>query len=386
MAPPPAPLSGGALDLFSAVQLATAGTTGALCAVSSAFVIAVAVHARRVPAVAPFTQLAGPRLVLHACACASLGAQLLRLPSWWAVPSAWTPGTPREVQAVLCRLAVCVPYGWALPLLSTLAVAMVALPPREPSLPDHADVVPRRRRRSNPRTVLLAAAAAVPVAAAQTLLAFHDPIFGADGGLRHSFGPRWLDAVIEAPACTPPGSGAMPTPEPPPRPCSSPPPLSCVPPLLSSALSGIVAVLFGIAALWHCRALASAAVSVRLGSRARMLGHLLLVAPLASAALRCMATLSAPQHLVFELLLAIELAAVIALVGGTVLALSVMPSVGTAAAASAVGWAQPGAGDAAGGNTHALLRPLLSPGTSLGPGSTGSDQTGLPAPLLPQYT
>ena len=341
------------LELFSALQLAAAGTTGTLCALSAAFVAAVAVAARRVPSVAPFTQLWGPRLVLHAVAALALGAQLLRLPSWWAVPAAWTPGTPRDAQVVLCRLAVCVPYGWALPQLAALAVAIVARPPREADLPTTEPSVPRRRRRSNTRTVLLAGLAALPVAVAQTLLAFHDPIFGAGGGLRHSFGPRWLDVVADAPACGQNGGGC---------PASrGGTPVSCVPPLLSSALSGVVAILFGGVLLWHCRKLAAAAVSRQLARRARLLGTLLMAAPLASAALRCVATLSAPQRVVWEALLAAELAAVIVQVTTAVVVLSVQPSVGAAAAAAAVGWAAPGGASSRGeeGNSHALLRPLL---------------------------
>ena len=361
------PLGSSSLELFSALQLAAAGTTGTLCALSAAFVASVAVAARRVPSVAPFTQLWGPRLVLHSCGALALGAQLLRLPSWWAVPAAWTPGTPREVQVVLCRLAVAIPYGWALPQLAALAVAIVARPPREADLPTTEPSVPRRRRRSNTRTVLLAGLAASPVAVAQTLLAFHDPIFGTSGGLRHSFGPRWLDVVADAPACGQPGG------------CPASiggTPVSCVPPLLSSALSGVVAVLFGGILLWHCRKLAASAVSRQLARRARMLGPLLMAAPLASAALRCVATLSAPQRVVWEALLAAELAAVIVQVTAAVVVLSVQPSVGAAAAAAAVGWAPSTGARGEEQNSHALLRPLLG---GLGGASTDSSASGLPS-------
>jgi hypothetical protein len=303
-------LSASSLELFSAVELAAAGSTAALCLLSAAFVAYVAFYARRTPCVSPFTALWGPRLVLHGCGCGCLGAMLLRLPAWWAIPQAWV-GTRVWAQGLLCRLSLCLAYGAFLPLLTALALCVVALP-RHALLPcDGGEGAPRRRTRSGAQLVLLAVAAATPFAAAQTLIAFHDQTFGHRGGLRRRLGARWLDAT--APAA--PGSCPEETPD-----C-----LLCSVPLLSAACSALAALLFGAAQLWHCRQLARAAVSRRLAVRASWLGRLLALAPLVSAALRGTATLSAPPQLLFQLLMAADFAAVALALGAAVAALSVLP-------------------------------------------------------------
>lgn len=326
-------LSSAELEAFSSAELAVAATACTLCLLSGVFVASVAFESRKMAvgacalwrcglrpsprAVAPFTQLWAPRLVLHGCGTLCLAAMLLRLPAWWALPGgAWASGTGQGLQALLCRLSPSLAYGVALPGLSALAVAQLAAP-RGPLLPPGdlgfgEEAGGRgwlRRRADGAQRLRLALLAAAPFAAAQTLLAFHDPLLGG-GGLRRALGPRWVDCFARQ-------AGG----------------LACRPALASAFLSLLSALLFGAALLWQCRRLAAACVSRRLLRRTRWLGAGLGAAPVASALLRGAAQLWAqPQSLRFELLMAADFGAVICAVASGVLPLAVLPSAEAAAA------------------------------------------------------
>jgi hypothetical protein len=108
-------------------------------------------------------------------------------------------------------------------MLGALAAGLSLAPLRAPLLPLACGE--RRTGRPGTRVLLLAAAAAAPVAAAQALIAFHDDIFGPRGGLRRTFGPRWLDVFVTAhgaPLCAHADADCA----------------LCAPPLLASAVSG----------------------------------------------------------------------------------------------------------------------------------------------------
>ena len=311
-------LSSSKLALFSAVELAVVLAACLGCLASGVFVASVAAEARKTPSVAPFTQLWAPRLVLHGVGTLCLAAMLLRLPAWWALPAgSWASGTGGGKQALLCRLSPSLAYGVALPTLSSLAVAVLALP-RGPLLPG-AEGGARRGLggccfwgTQRLRPALLAAA---PFAAAQTLLAFHDPLLGDGRGLRARLPARWVDCF----ASTSPGR------------------LACRPALASAFLSLVSALVFGAALALHCRRLAGSCVSRRLAARTRWLGLLLGAAPLASALLRGAAQLwSQPHSLRFELLMAADFAAVILAVAACILPLSILPSAEAAAAGRAL--------------------------------------------------
>jgi hypothetical protein len=227
------PLPAVALEGFSAAELAVAGAAGVLCLAGAAFVGGVASAARAAPVLAPFTALWAPRVALLLAAAACLGTALLRVPGWWGGEGAWVGSTPPATQRVLCRLAVALPYGAALPLLVALAVGITAAP-RAAALPPPAAAdggagSPALRRRVGTRVVLRALAAAAPFAAAQALIAFHDPIFGPRGGLRRALGPRFLDAFAPGDdrTCARAAAGA---------PCAL-----CTQPLLASCVSGAAA-------------------------------------------------------------------------------------------------------------------------------------------------
>ena len=109
-------------------------------------------------------------------------------------------------------------------LLGALAAGLSAAPLRAPLLPA-AQGEAAQRGHPGTRVLLLATAAAAPFAAAQALIAFHDDIFGPRGGLRRTFGPRWLDVFVTAhgaPLCAHADTDCA----------------LCVPPLLASAVSG----------------------------------------------------------------------------------------------------------------------------------------------------
>jgi hypothetical protein len=235
-----------ALEAFSAAELALAAAAGALLLAGGAYVGCVASASRAAPVLTPFTSLWAPRVALQLAAAACLGAMALRLPSWWSSGAgAWLASTPPHTQRLLCRLSVAVAYGAALPLLTALAVCISAAP-RVPQLPPPATApgdsagaaAAPRRTRVGARVVLRALAAAAPVAALQSLIAFHDPIFGADGGVRRAFGPRFVDAFVQGDAALCPGGGGA-------APHDAPHPDAgcalCTQPLLVSAVSGACA-------------------------------------------------------------------------------------------------------------------------------------------------
>jgi hypothetical protein len=228
------PLPAVALEGFSAAELAVAGAAGVLCLAGAAFVAGVASASRAAPVLAPFTALWAPRVALLLAAAACLGTALLRLPGWWGGEGAWLGSTPPATQRFLCRLAVVLPYGAALPLLVALAVGITAAP-RAAALPPPAAAdggagSPAPRRRVGTRVVLRALAVAAPFAVAQALIAFHDPIFGPRGGLRPVLGPRFLDAFApgDERTCASAAPGA-------------PPCALCTQPLLASCVSGAAA-------------------------------------------------------------------------------------------------------------------------------------------------
>jgi hypothetical protein len=236
------------LEAFSAAELALAAAAGALLLAGGAYVGCVASASRAAPVLTPFTSLWAPRVALQLAAAACLGAMALRLPSWWSSGAgAWVASTPLHTQRLLCRLSVAVAYGAALPLLTALAVCISAAP-RAPHLPPPATApgegegasagrAQPLRSRVGTRVVLRALAAAAPVAVLQALIAFHDPIFGAHGGVRHVFGPRFVDAFVMGDPALCPGEGAHGGAHPDPGAgCAL-----CTQPLLASAVSGACA-------------------------------------------------------------------------------------------------------------------------------------------------
>ena len=372
-------LPSSALDAFSAAELACAVAACAVALFGGVFVVGVAAACSRAPQLRFFTSLWAPRLGMHVCGLAAFAALIPRLTNVWASPSPWFPDTPRDRQRTLCRLAVALPYGLFLPLLSALALATASWPVAL------ATVGRPPARRPGGAVFARAALLSLPFALAQALICFHDPIFGARGGLRAWLPGVWLNVYVPAPRWP----GASPPPQ--------PPPYLCVQPLASVSASAFAAFLLGAPASGLCRSLARSAVSRPLARRARAAAGTLFLAPSLCAALRAVSALGRPTSFVATLSLATEWAVLVAWVVGPILALSLMPSVDAARAGAAVGWPSeahagfeplaPAAGGSWTGGGNGMDEPLLieeEEGAAWGGGEAGGAPPARPwASLLP---